>query len=423
MASSLLLLVIFALFLAFHPPLSSSKPIFLPLKTQQVPSLPPPKKLFFRHNVSLTISLSVGTPPQPVSLVLDTGSELSWLRCSKSSDSPVFSPNLSSSYSAFPCSSPICKTRTRDLIIPPSCDPNRLCHVSLSYADASSVEGALAGDTFRLGSSAQLGTAFGCMDSGFSSTPQEDAKSTGILGMNRGALSFVSQQSFAKFSYCISGGDSVGVLVLGDSGVAGQLNYTPLVQVQIPLPYFDRVAYSVQLEGIRVAAKVLPLPKSVFEPDHTGAGQTMVDSGTQFTFLLGPVYTVLKNEFLNQTGRVLRVLDEPGFVFQGAMDLCFRIPQASRVPDLPDVVLMFRGAEMRVSGSSLLYRVEGESRGSDGVWCFAFGNSDLVPVEAYIIGHQQQQDMWVEYDLGNSRVGFGRASCNAAAMSLGLTGT
>ncbi|XP_058099318.1 aspartic proteinase PCS1-like [Magnolia sinica] len=422
MASLLLLL---PLLLFFHSPLSYSNPIILPLKTQKIPSssIPkPPNKLFFHHNVSLTISLSVGTPPQPVTLVLDTGSELSWLRCWKSPKYPSFSPLASSSYSTLPCSSSTCKTRTRDFPIPPSCDSKNLCHVSLSYADASSTEGSLAMDTFRIGDSTRPGTIFGCMNTDFSSSPQEDSQNAGMLGMNRGSLSFISQLGFPKFSYCISGRDSSGVLVLGDSDLPSltPLNYTPLIQISIPLPYFDRVAYSVQLEGIRVSNKLLPLPKSVYEPDHTGAGQTMVDSGTQFTFLLGPVYTALKNEFANQTSRVLRVLNEPGFVFQGAMDLCFKIPVAERVPDLPAVVLMFRGAEISVSGERLLYRVEGEMRGVDAVWCFAFGNSDLVPMEAYVIGHHQQRDMWVDYDLQESRVGFGPAKCEVAAQKLGV---
>lgn len=208
--------------------------------------------------------------------------------------------------------------------------------------------------------------------------------------------------------------------MLGGSGTSSNLSFTPLIRIPDPLPYFDRVAYSVQLEGIRVSTKLLQLPKSVFVPDHTGAGQTMVDSGTQFTFLLGPVYMALKKEFTEQTSGLLRVLKEPDFVFQGAMDLCFLIAESGRVPDLPMVVLVFRGAEMSVSGERLLYRVEGERRGGDAVYCFTFGNSDLVPIEAYVIGHHHQRNMWVEYDLEQDRVGFGPASCDLAAKRLGV---
>ncbi|MFQ6644046.1 hypothetical protein Gotur_017480 [Gossypium turneri] len=325
--------------LVFHPKFScpsKQTTLFLPLKTtlgrppltfarnSKLSSAAATNKLGFHHNVTLTVSLSVGSPPQNVTMVLDTGSELSWLHCKKTPNlNSVFTPELSKSYIHIPCASPICKTRTRDLLVPASCEPNnKLCHVAVSYADASSIEGTLAYENFVIGSSIRPGFLFGCMDSGFSSNSDEDSKETGLMGMNRGSLSFVSQMGFPKFSYCISGFDSSGVLLLGDTRFSWlkTLNYTPLIQISDPLPYFDRVAYTVQLEGIKVGNKMLDLPRSAFLPDHTGAGQTMVDSGTQFTFLMGPVYTALRNEFLQQTSEVLRVFEDPNFVFQEPMD-------------------------------------------------------------------------------------------------------
>lgn len=401
--------------------------LVLPLKTQVIPSgsLPrSPNKLRFHHNVSLTVSLTVGTPPQNVSMVIDTGSELSWLHCNTTQNySTIFYPNRSSSYSPVPCSSSTCTTRTQDFPIPASCDPNKLCHATLSYADSSSSEGNLASDIFNVGNSEIPGMIFGCMDSIFSSNSEEDSKTTGLMGMNRGSLSFVSQMAFPKFSYCISGYDYTGLLLLGDTNFSSisPLNYTPLVKISTPLPYFDRVAYTVQLEGIKVSEKLLPIPKSVFEPDHTGAGQTMVDSGTQFTFLLGPAYSELRKEFLNQTTRVLRVLDDPNFVFQGAMDLCYRVPLTQQtLPRLPTVSLLFQGAEMTVSGERVLYRVPGQVVGNDSVYCFTFGNSDLLGVEAFVIGHHHQQNMWVEFDLQKSRIGLAQVQCDLASQRFGL---
>ncbi|XVF55253.1 hypothetical protein PTKIN_Ptkin06aG0022400 [Pterospermum kingtungense] len=420
--SSVYLQVFFFLFIQFHFCLSSTrKTLIFPLKTQTLRS---PNKLQFHHNVSLIVSLTVGTRPQNVSMVLDTGSELSWLHCNNQSDSIKFDPTQSTSYKPVPCSSPICVNQTQDFPIPASCDSDNLCHATLSYADASSTEGNLASDIFNLGSDDNMSSlVFGCMGSIFSSNSAEDSKTTGLMGMNRGSLSFVSQMGFPKFSYCISSSDFSGLLLLGDSNFSWltPLNYTPLIQISQPLPYFDRVAYTVQLEGIKVWGKLLPLPKSVLVPDHTGAGQTMVDSGTQFTFLLGPVYNVLRTEFLNQTGGVLRVLEDPNFVFQGAMDLCYRVPLGQNsLPNLPSVSLVFTGAEMVVSGDRVLYRVPGETRGNDSVWCMSFGNSDLLGVEAYVIGHHHQQNMWVEFDLEKSRIGLAQVRCDLARQRLGV---
>ncbi|XP_057789025.1 aspartic proteinase PCS1-like [Salvia miltiorrhiza] len=413
-----------------HPSSSQQQSLILPLKATQLPPPPrPSNKLSFHHNVSLTVAVAVGTPPQAATMVLDTGSELSWLHCRKTPAAPLaFAPALSASYRPTPCSSPTCTARTRDFPVPASCDAAKLCHAVISYADASSVEGNLAADNFHLdgsgsGSNSYPGMIFGCMDSGSSSNP-EDLKTTGLIGMNRGGLSLVSQTGFKKFSYCISGRDSSGVLLFGDADFPwlAPLNYTPLVQMSTPLPYYDRVAYTVQLEGIRVGNRVLPLPKSVYLPDHTGAGQTMVDSGTQFTFLLGPVYDALKSEFLKQTKGILRPLGDPNFVFQGAMDACFRVELGGKAAAaaMPAVTMMFKGVEMSVSGEKLLYRVAGMTRGNDGVGCLTFGNSDLLGVEAYVIGHHHQQNMWVEFDLVNSRVGLADFSCDLAAQKLGL---
>uniref|UniRef100_A0A1D1XIX3 Aspartic proteinase nepenthesin-2 n=1 Tax=Anthurium amnicola TaxID=1678845 RepID=A0A1D1XIX3_9ARAE len=413
-----------------------SASLILPLKTQQIPSgsIPrPPNKLYFHHNVSLTVPLTVGSPPQNVSMVLDTGSELSWLRCSgnstASASGPSFRPLSSSSYVSIPCASASCQVRTRDLPSPAFCGAGgKLCRVSMSYADGSSADGDLASDIFRVGQLPAVRALFGCVDTSFSSTG-EDAVTAGLLGMNRGSLSLVSQMGTRRFSYCISDRDSTGVLLLGGDGPGAlpfpvPLNYTPLIQISLPLPYFDRVAYSVQLEGIRVGATLLPIPKSVLVPDHTGAGQTMVDSGSQFTFLLGPAYAVLKSEFLRQTRGKLAQLGEPGFAFQGAFDTCFRVPtgRPAPAPMLPEVVLLFRGgAEVAVAGERLLYQAPGEVRGggADAVWCLTFGNSDLVPLEAYVIGHHHQQNVWVEYDLAGARVGFAPVRCDLASQRLG----
>ncbi|XP_071710701.1 aspartic proteinase PCS1 [Rutidosis leptorrhynchoides] len=405
----------------------SDKNLILPLKIKSLPTgydQKPTNKLSFHHNVSLTVSLSVGSPPQQVTMVLDTGSELTWLRCKKSPTTPLwYDPLRSKSYTPVPCTSPTCSTRTRDFTVPVSCDSRKLCHAIVSYVDATSVEGNLAYDTFRFTNSELPGIVFGCMDTGSSSNQDEDSKTTGLLGMNRGSLSFVSQMGYSKFSYCISSRDSTGVLLFGDVKISWlkPLSYTPLVNMSRPLPYFDRVAYTVQLEGIKVGTSILGLPKSVYVPDHTGAGQTMVDSGTQFTFLLGPVYIALKNEFLKQTRSLLRVYEDPDFVYQGAMDLCYRVDRSrAGLPVLPSVTMMFRGAEMSITGERLLVQVPGLIKGNDQIHCFTFGNSDLLGIEAYVIGHHHQENMWMEFDIANSRVGLAEVRCDLASQKLGI---
>ncbi|GJN31031.1 hypothetical protein PR202_gb19385 [Eleusine coracana subsp. coracana] len=420
--------------------------VVLPLRLQEVlppPQVPAKNMVRFRRNVSLTVPVSVGTPPQNVTMVLDTGSELSWLLCNATttSSSSPFNASASWTYRGVPCASPDCQWRGRDLPVWPTCAPDSTsCRVSLSYADATSADGLLAADTFALAAGAGApALLFGCITSYYSSSDSDDA-TTGLLGMNRGALSLVTQTGTRRFAYCIAPGDAPGLLVLGDGDAAPSrpLSYTPLVEVSLPLPYFDRAAYSVQLDGIRVGATRLPIPEWALAPDHTGAGQTMLDSGTQFTFLLADAYAALKREFANQTRALLAPLDDDehqNFAFQGAFDACFRATEARMAVVLargllPEVGLVLRGgAEVVVGGDRLLHAVPGERRRrgkeeeeEEAVWCLTFGSAEAAGVEAYVIGHHHQQDVWVEYDLRNGRVGFAPARCSiVAAQRLGAT--
>jgi hypothetical protein len=132
--------------------------VLLPLRVQAASLAPqaPANKLRFRHDVSLTVSVAVGTPPQNVTMVLDTGSELSWLLCNGTGaprPAAAFDAPASSTYAAVHCRSPECQWRGRDLPVPPFCaaPPSDSCRVSLAYADASSADGVLAADTFLLG--------------------------------------------------------------------------------------------------------------------------------------------------------------------------------------------------------------------------------------------------------------------------------
>ncbi|KAL6193139.1 hypothetical protein ACLB2K_034223 [Fragaria x ananassa] len=60
------------------------------------------------------IGIGVGSPPKYLYMVLDTGSDVVWLQCAPckrcySQTDPVFDPRKSSSFSSFPCSSPLCR--------------------------------------------------------------------------------------------------------------------------------------------------------------------------------------------------------------------------------------------------------------------------------------------------------------------------
>ena len=191
--------------------------MILALRTSKISSLADSgqsRKLTFHGNVSLVISLSVGSPPQDVSMVLDTESKLSWLVCNSTYPNYFKSPS-SSTYRSIPCNSSSCQTQAHDPVIPADCDQQtQICHVLVSYADASTSSGVLSSDSFHLGNSGpstQLPLRFGCMDLTFdtASTP-----TTRLLGMNRGSLAFITQSGTHQFVYCISDRNDSGILLL-----------------------------------------------------------------------------------------------------------------------------------------------------------------------------------------------------------------
>ncbi|TKY47386.1 Aspartic proteinase PCS1 [Spatholobus suberectus] len=158
-------------------------------------------KLTFKYSMALIVNLPIGTPPQVQPMVLDTGSQLSWIQCHKKAPkrpppTASFDPSLSSTFSILPCTHPLCKPRIPDFTLPTSCDQNRLCHYSYFYADGTYAEGNLVREKFTF--SPSLFTPpliLGCAT--------ESTDPTGILGMNRGRLSFASQSKITKFSYCV----------------------------------------------------------------------------------------------------------------------------------------------------------------------------------------------------------------------------
>ena len=182
-----------------------------------------------------------------------------------------------------------------------------------------------------------------------------------------------------------------------DSPFTKYLNYTTLFTIALQLLYFNKAAYSVKLEGIKVGNNLLPIPKFVFLLDHTSVGKTMIESRTQFTFLVGEAYAPLKQEFMRQNCGLIGNPMGGNFVFQGTLDLCYKHPVSESLPQmLSPVTLMFDSAQIRVDGHQLLYQIPKSSARNNVandmvIYCFTFGNSDLVPVEANIIGNHQQQ--------------------------------
>lgn len=96
-----------------------------------------------------------------------------------------------------------------------------------------------------------------------------------------------------------------------------------------------------------------------------------------------------------------------GYVYGGVADMCFDGDAAAIGLSIGDVAFEFeKGVEIVVAKEKVLAEVDG------GVHCMAVGRSSMLGAASNIIGNFHQQDLWVEFDPGNRRVGFSRADCS-----------
>ncbi|KAK6280246.1 hypothetical protein POUND7_020513 [Theobroma cacao] len=370
-------------------------------------------KTTFKYSMALIVALPIGTPPQTQQMVLDTGSQLSWIQCHKKvarkppPPPTSFDPSLSSSFSVLPCTHPLCKPRIPDFTLPTSCDQNRLCHYSYFYADGTLAEGNLVREKFTFSRSQSTPPLIlGCAT--------DTSEDKGILGMNLGRLSFASQAKISKFSYCVPtrrtqpGFSPTGSFYLGENPSSRGFQYVNLMifPESGTRPNMDPLAYTLPMQGIRIGAKKLPIPTSVFRPDAGGSGQTMIDSGSEFTYLVDDAYNKVREEVVRLVGPRIK----KGYVYGGVADMCFDGNPIEIGRLIGDMVLEFeKGVEITVEKERVLADVEG------GVHCLGIRRSTMLGAASNIIGNFHQQNLWVEYDLVNRRVGFGKADCSRAA--------
>ncbi|TKV96442.1 hypothetical protein SEVIR_9G428700v4 [Setaria viridis] len=351
------------------------------------------------------ISFAIGTPPQPVQVTLDTGSDLVWTQCQPCPSCyaqalPYYDPDLSATSAELTCDSPPCQQL--DLS---SCGThkwgNRTCVYTYYYGDKSVTNGRLDADTFTFDGcdAAVPGLAFGCglFNNGLFSS---NATGGGIAGFGRGALSLPSQLRVDNFSYCFTNvtGSTPSPVLLGlpanlysdASGAAVQT--TPLIQSSV-IPTF----YYLLMKGITVGSTKLPLPESAFALKGNGSGGTIIDSGTSVTLLPPLVYGLLHDAFVSQVNLPV-TNDEP---------LCFAVPSSRKKQQkVPKLELQFEGAMLDLPRENYVFEIE---EGGQSNMCIAVMSSggDMT-----IIGNYQQQNLHVLYDLAGNKLSFVPARCD-----------
>ncbi|OEL38375.1 Aspartyl protease family protein [Dichanthelium oligosanthes] len=329
------------------------------------------------------ITAGIGSPAVTQTMLIDTGSDVSWVQCKPCSQchsqaDPLFDPSSSTTYSPFSCSSATCAQLGQE---GNGCS-NSQCQYIVTYGDGSRTTGTYSSDMLALGSNTVRSFQFGCshMESGF------DDQTDGLMGLGGGVQSLVSQTAgtFGKaFSYCLPPTtSSSGFLTLGaGTGSSGFVKTPMLRSSQVP------TFYGVRLQAIRVGGRQLPIPTSVFS-----AGSIM-DSGTVITRLPRTAYTALSLAFR------ARMKQYPPAPPSGILDTCFDFSSQSSVT-IPTVALVFHeGVVVNLDPNGIILDS-----------CLAFaGNDDDSSLG--IIGNVQQRTFEVLYDVGGGAVGFRAGAC------------
>lgn len=335
--------------------------------------------------------VGVGRPAKPLFLVVDTGSDVTWIQCEPCAEcyqqtGDIFNPSLSSTYSPLTCESESC--RALDV----SACRNSSCLYQVSYGDGSYTLGDFATETISFSDSSPVsGVAIGCGHD----NEGLFVGAAGLLGLGGGSLSFPSQISARAFSYCLVDRDSsaTSTLQFGPSAApdAGAVTAPLLQNHQMDTFYY------VSMTGISVGGELLSIPPSSFAMDETGAGGVIVDSGTAVTRLQTDAYTALRDAFTKHTG------DLPATSGVALFDTCYDLSSKTTV-QVPTVSFHFPGgSELKLPAKNYLIPVD-----SAGTFCLAFA-STTAPLS--IIGNVQQQGTRVSFDLENSLVGFSSNKC------------
>ncbi|OAP09582.1 hypothetical protein AXX17_AT2G24230 [Arabidopsis thaliana] len=354
------------------------------LSKNQLQGASPYADTLFDYNIYL-MKLQVGTPPFEIAAEIDTGSDLIWTQCMPCPDcysqfDPIFDPSKSSTFNEQRCH-------------------GKSCHYEIIYEDNTYSKGILATETVTIHSTSgepfvMAETTIGCGlhntdldNSGFASS------SSGIVGLNMGPLSLISQMDLpypGLISYCFSGqGTSkinfgTNAIVAGDGTVAADM----FIKKDNPFYYLNLDAVSVEDNRI----------ETLGTPFHAEDGNIVIDSGSTVTYF--PVsYCNLVRKAVEQVVTAVRVPDPSGNDM-----LCYF---SETIDIFPVITMHFSGGADLVLDKYNMYM---ESN-SGGLFCLAIICNS--PTQEAIFGNRAQNNFLVGYDSSSLLVSFKPTNCSA----------
>ncbi|OWM66471.1 aspartyl protease family protein 1 [Punica granatum] len=354
----------------------------------------------FLHYANLT----VGTPSSWFLVALDTGSDLFWLPCDckkcvtalqtssgQRLDLNIYSPNTSSTSSTVPCNSSICTTQSRCASALSSC-PYEVIYLS----NGTSSTGILVEDVLHLitdddqtkAVDARITLGCGQVETG---SFLNGAAPNGLFGLgmrNISVPSRLAKEGVAanSFSMCF-GPDGMGRISFGDKGSTDQ-GETPF-NLQQP-----HLTYNVTVTQLSIGGNTTDLEFTA-----------IFDSGTSFTYLNDPAYTLISESFdsVSQDERLPSDSDLP-------FEYCYAISSNQTSYAYPTVNLTMKGGDQFYANDpTILAKMQDDSY----VYCLALVKSGDVN----IIGQNFMTGYRIIFDREKMVLGWKASDCYTANNS------
>ncbi|KAF8043506.1 hypothetical protein BT93_A1735 [Corymbia citriodora subsp. variegata] len=364
-----------------------------------------------QHFEAYFVDVYIGTPPQHFPLLLDTGSDFTWIRCATCPDSSdkdelYYDPEDSTSFREISCHDPRCR-QVQDLDPLRRCvSENQTCPYIYGYGDGSNTTGNFALETFTVNLTARAGDSeftrkdvmfgCGCWNGGVS------AGASGMLGLGRDPLSLTSQfqsPNGQSFSYCLasrhSNPNASSRLVFGEDDKLSSRpgwNFTSFPGAH---EIADSTFYYVKIKSIMVGGETLDIPQEAWEVLPDGRGGTIIDSGTPLSYFVGPAYKAIREAFERKVKAYPLVEDEELHPFYP----CYNVSRAPKL-EMPGFRIEF------ADRATWNFPVENSFiQLPDGIACLAMMEQVNSPGYS-IIGNYLQQDFHMWFDMKKSRLGF-----------------
>ncbi|KAJ7979565.1 putative Eukaryotic aspartyl protease family protein [Quillaja saponaria] len=347
----------------------------------------------------LFVKFSIGNPPVPQHVVMDTGSTFLWVEDSQCDpclnvDGSRYNHMKSTTYNKLSCQDPYCNDILSHVCNNSRSDP---CSYSVHYEGGLSSTGIVGKEQLSFATSDD-GTVivpnvvFGYGLNQVGENHLIDHQFRGILGLGHRSSSLVAKLG-SKFSYCIGSitdpNYEYNSLSLGD-GASIQGDPTPMEIVN--------GLYFLSLEGIMIGTTKLGIDSSEFKRTTKFPTGVCIDAGTAPTWLTTKAYVAFTDEVTKLLDQLLtRIKDD------GTSNLCYKGIIDQDLIGFPVVTFQFAG------GADLVLDMESLFLQNSDVFCMQVV---LSPNEGFsAIGLLAQQSYNVAYDIEANKLYVQRIDC------------